>query len=73
MRIIIDNQTKDLTDNTCLINVYNFLNDTKILEDFTIFNDVMPIMLNDYICIVRRLKNGFSFKFKNIVRENKNE
>lgn len=65
MKIIIDNQTKDLTNNKCLFRVYDFLNDIESLKDFTIFNGVKTIIVNDYVCYVRRIKNGFSFKFKN--------
>lgn len=68
MKIIINNQTKDLTDSTCLVKVYQFLGNKDFKEDFEIFTDCMPITFGDYVCYVRHLKNGFSFKFKNIIR-----
>lgn len=64
MKIIINNKTKGLTDTTCLIKVYQFLSDTEMLEDLKIFTGFMPIFFVDYVCICRRLKNGYSFTFK---------
>lgn len=64
MKIIINNKTKDLTDATCLIKVYQFLSDTEMLEDLKIFTGFMSIIFADYVCICRWLKNGYSFTFK---------
>lgn len=64
MKIIINNHTKDLTDATCLIKVYQFLTDTKIISELKEFNIFMAITFVEYACIVRRLKNGYSFEFK---------
>ena len=64
MKIIINNHTKDLTDATCLIKVYQFLTDTKTISELKEFNVFMAITFGEYVCIVRRLKNGFSFEFK---------
>lgn len=64
MKIIINNKTKDLTDATCLVKVYQFLTDTRTIEELKDFEVFMAITFGEYVCIVRRLKNGFSFKFK---------
>lgn len=64
MKIIINNHTKDLTDATCLIKVYQFLTDTKIIGELKEFNIFMAITFGEYACIVRYLKNGYSFEFK---------
>lgn len=64
MKIIINNHTKDLTDATCLIKVYQFLTDTKIISEFKEFIAFMSITFGEYACIVRYLKNGYSFEFK---------
>ena len=64
MKIIINNHTKDLTDATCLVKVYQFLTDTKIISELKEFNPFMAITFGEYVCIVRRLKNGYSFEFK---------
>lgn len=64
MKIIINNHTKDLTDATCLIKVYQFLTDTKIISELKEFNAFMAITFGEYVCIVRYLKNGYSFEFK---------
>ena len=64
MKIIINNHTKDLTDATCLIKVYQFLTDTKIISELKEFNTFMAITFIKYVCIVRRLKGGYSFTFK---------
>ena len=68
MKITINNHTKDLTDSICITKVYQFLNDSKILEDFEIFNDIMTITFTDYVCYVRRLGDGFSFRFLNLIK-----
>lgn len=65
MKIIINNHTKDLTDATCLIKVYQFLTDTKTISELKEFIAFMAITFGEYACIVRYLKNGYSFKFKN--------
>lgn len=65
MKIIINNHTKDLTDATCLIKVCQFLTDTKIISELKEFNIFIAITFGEYACIVRRLKNGYSFEFKN--------
>lgn len=64
MKIIINNHTKDLLDIICFAKVYQFLTDTKIISELKEFNTFMPITFGEYVCIVRRLKNGFSFEFK---------
>lgn len=64
MKIIINNHTKDLTDATCLVKVYQFLTDTKTISELKEFNIFMAITFGEYACIVRRLKNGYSFEFK---------
>ena len=64
MKIIINNHTKDLTDATCLIKVYQFLTDTKNISELKEFNVFMAITFGEYVCIVRYLKNGYSFEFK---------
>lgn len=64
MKIIINNHTKDLTDATCLVKVYEFLTDTEIVRELKEFNVFIPIAFNKYVCIVRRLKNGYSFEFR---------
>lgn len=64
MKIIINNKTKDLTNATCLVKVCQFLTDTRIFEELKDFEVFMAITFSEYVCIVRRLKNGFSFKFK---------
>lgn len=64
MKIIINNHTKDLTDATCLVKVYQFLTDTKIISELKEFNIFMVITFGEYACIVRYLKNGYSFEFK---------
>ena len=64
MKIIINNHTKDLTDATCLVKVYQILTDTKIISELREFITFMPITFDEYVCIVRRLKNGYSFEFK---------
>lgn len=64
MKIIINNHTKDLTDTTCLENVYQFLTDTNIISEFKEFVAFMSITFGEYVCIVRYLKNGYSFEFK---------
>lgn len=63
MKIIINNKTKILTDVLCLFKVYQFLSDAEMLEDLKIFSGFMPISFDNYICICRRLKNGYSFTF----------
>lgn len=65
MKIIINNHTKDLTDATCLVKVYQFLTDTKTISELKEFNVFMAITFEKYVCIVRHLKNGYSFEFKN--------
>lgn len=65
MKIIINNHTKDLTDTTCLVKVYQFLTDTKTIRELKEFNIFMAITFGEYVCIARHLKNGYSFKFKN--------
>ena len=65
MKIIINNHTKDLTDTTCLVSVYDFLTNTRIIRELKEFGIFMPITFGEYACIVRRLKNGYSFEFKN--------
>ncbi len=67
MKIIINNYTKDLTDATCLIKVYQFLTDTKIISELKEFIAFMAITFGEYVCIVRYLKNGI--KFLKYVRE----
>ena len=64
MKIIINNHTKDLTDATCIVKVYEFLTDTEIVRELREFNTFMSITFDEYVCIVRRLKNGYSFEFK---------
>lgn len=64
MKIIINNHTKDLTDATCLVKVYQFLTDTKTISELKEFNAFMAITFGEYACIVRHLKNGYSFEFK---------
>lgn len=64
MKIIINNHTKDLTDATCLVKVYQFLTDTRIIEELKDFEVFMAITFGEYACIVRYLKNGYSFEFK---------
>lgn len=64
MKIIINNKTKDLTDATCLIKVYQFLTDTRTIEELKDFEVFMAITFGEYACIVRYLKNGYSFEFK---------
>ena len=64
MKIIINNHTKDLTDATCIVKVYQFLTDTKTISELREFITFMPITFDEYVCIVRRLKNGYSFEFK---------
>ena len=64
MKIIINNHTKYLTDVTCLVKVYQFLTDTKIISELKEFNTFMAITFGEYVCIVRHLKNGYSFEFK---------
>ena len=53
MKIIINNHTKDLTDATCLVKVYQFLTDTKIVSELKEFNIFMAITFGEYACIVR--------------------
>lgn len=65
MKIIINNKTKDLTDATCLVKVYQFLTDTRTIEELKDFEVFMAITFGEYACIVRYLKNGYSFEFKN--------
>lgn len=65
MKIIINNHTKYLTDATCVVKVYQLLTNTRIISELKEFNTFMPITFGEYVCIVRRLKNGYSFKFKN--------
>lgn len=65
MKIIINNHTKDLTDTTCIVKVYQFLTDTRAIEELKEFEIFMGITFGEYVCIVRRLKNGYSFEFKN--------
>ena len=43
MKIIINNHTKDLTDTTCLMKVYQFLTDTKTISELKEFNIFMAI------------------------------
>ena len=64
MKIIINNHAKDLTDKDCIAKVYVFLIDTKIISELKEFNTFMAITFGEYVCIVRRLKNGYSFEFK---------
>ena len=64
MKIIIYNHTKNLTDTTCLVKVYQFLTDIKIISELKKFNTFMAITFTEYVCIVRYLKNGYSFEFK---------
>lgn len=64
MKIIINNHTKDLVDTICLAKVYEFLTNAKIVEELNSFEMFMAITFSEYVCIVRRLKNGFSFEFK---------
>lgn len=64
MKIIINNHTKKLTETTCLVKVYQFLTDTKIISELKKFNTFMAITFTKYVCIVRYLKNGYSFEFK---------
>ena len=65
MKIIINNHTKDLTDATCLVKVYQILTDTKIISELREFITFMLITFDEYVCLVRCLKNGYSFEFKN--------
>ena len=64
MKIIIYNHTKNLTETTCLVSVYDFLTNTRIISELKEFGIFMPITFGKYVCIVRRLKNGYSFEFK---------
>ena len=64
MKIIINNHTKDLTDTDCIAKVYQFLTDTRAIEELKEFEAFMGITFGEYACIVRRLKNGYSFEFK---------
>ena len=64
MKIIINNKTKGLTDATCLVKVYQFLTDTRTIEELKDFEVFMAITFGEYACIVRYLKNGYSFEFK---------
>lgn len=64
MKIIINNKTKDITDTVFIIKVYQFLHDAEISQHLKIFKDFMPITFENYVCICRRLKNGYSFTFK---------
>ena len=64
MKIIINNHTKDLTDTFCILKVYGFLTDTKIISELKEFNTFMAIIFGEYVCVVRYLKNGYSFEFK---------
>lgn len=64
MKIIINNHTKYLTEATCLVKVYDFLTNARIIRELREFNTFMSITFGEYACIVRRLKNGYSFEFK---------
>ena len=64
MKIIVNNHTKDLVDTICLAKVYEFLTNAKTVEELNSFEMFMAITFSKYICIVRRLKNGYSFTFK---------
>lgn len=72
MKIIINNHTKDLFDIICFAKVYQFLTDTKIISELKEFKTFMAITfteyvgidIHEYVCIVRHLKNGYSFEFK---------
>lgn len=64
MKIIINNHTKDLVDTICLAKVYEFLTNAKTVEELNSFEMFMVITFSEYACIVRYLKNGYSFEFK---------
>ena len=64
MKIIINNHTKDLTDATCIEEAYELLTNWKNIigkKEVYIFTRIEFVR---YKCIVRHLKNGYSFEFK---------
>lgn len=63
MKIVINNHTKELSDTTCLVKVYQFLNNPDISYSLKIFKDCMPITFGEYVCLCKKLKNGYSFNF----------
>lgn len=65
-RLIINNDT-NLSYLECLVKVYEFLENPKIIKKFEDMTDCIPITWKKYVCIYKKLKSGtrtFTFLYR---------